>query len=101
MGGRNGFDFNERIGVDLVLCSSRKRLDFSVWIQINSIFVSGHRTRHDSGVGIEIELIYLIRSKLTFVWWIELDMVLVLLIEANMCFVRRSNELRFCVRAVK
>ena len=38
---------------------------FSVWIEINSVFVSGHRNRIDIRVGIEIDLISRMGSKLT------------------------------------
>ena len=37
---------------------------FSVWVEINSVFVS-ERNRLDIGVGIKIDLILVIRSKLT------------------------------------
>ena len=40
----------------------------SVRIEINSVFVSGHRNRLDIRVGIEVDLISLMRPKLTWFW---------------------------------
>ena len=44
----------------------RKSLVFCVWIEINSIFVSGHRNRLDIKVGIEIDWISVMGSRLTW-----------------------------------
>ena len=43
-----------------------KWLVFSVWIEINTAFVSGHRNRLDIRMGIEIDLISVMGSKLTW-----------------------------------
>ena len=59
-GDRNWLDFSVEIGIDLVFVWRSKMTCFSVWIEINSVFVSGHRTRLGIRVG----------SKLTwFQWW--------------------------------
>ena len=52
--------------LDWVLCSGRKRVVHSVRIEINCVLVSGHRNRLDIRVGIKIDLISVMRSKLTW-----------------------------------
>ena len=37
-----------------ILCGGRKTRGFSVWIEINLVFVWGHRNRLDFRVGIEL-----------------------------------------------
>ena len=51
-------------GINLVVCSGRKRLVFSVRIKINWVFVSGHRNRLDIRVGIKIDFISVMVLKL-------------------------------------
>ena len=43
--------------MDLVSVWRSKLSCFSVWIEINSVFVSGHRNRLDIKVGIESDLV--------------------------------------------
>ena len=60
------------------LCGSPKLLVFNVWIEINPVFVSGHRNGLGISVGIDIDLISAIRSKfLVFACGIEIHLVLV------------------------
>ena len=47
-------------------CSGRKQLVFSVSIEISSFSVSGHRNRLGIRVGIKLDLISVMRSKLTW-----------------------------------
>ena len=48
------------------LCSGRKWRVFSVLIEINWVFVSGHRNRLDIRVGVKIDFILVMGSKLTW-----------------------------------
>ena len=50
-------DFSLQIGIDLFLCSGRKRLVFDVWIEIGSVVVSEHRNSLDNGEEIEDDVI--------------------------------------------
>ena len=51
------------IRIDLMCVLRSKMTGFSVIIEINWVFVSGHRNRHDVRVGIEIDLISVMGSK--------------------------------------
>ena len=48
------------------LCSGRKRLVFSFRIEINWVYVSGHRNRPGIRVGTQIDLISVMGSTLTW-----------------------------------
>ena len=66
VGDRNRLDFSVGIGTELVLVWGRKSLRFSTWIEIHLVFVSGYRGVLGYGVRIEIDLVSVSRSKLTF-----------------------------------
>ena len=119
MGGRNWLDFS--VGVKLIwllcgcsklisfqcrdrnwngfqkMCGGRKWLVFSVWIEINSVFVSGHRNwldiRDRNGLdfsdGVEINLF--------FVCGIEIDLFLVWV--SKLMFLMRRSRLTFVLFA--
>ena len=57
-------------GVCMAYISTRagaaENVFFSVWIEVNSVFVSGHRNRLDITMWIEINLILVMGSKLTW-----------------------------------
>ena len=48
---------------------------FSVWIEMNSVFVSGHRNRVDVRVGIEIYMMSVMGSKLTCFLFAGLELI--------------------------
>ena len=56
--------FSVEIGIDLILCG-RNDL-FCFWIKKNSFLMPGHRHTLDIRVEIEIDLISVMRSKLTW-----------------------------------
>ena len=65
VGNRSWLDFS--VDPESTWCwyGGRKWLDFSLWIEINSAFVSEHRIRLDIRQGIEIDLISVKGSNLT------------------------------------
>ena len=58
-------DFSVGIGIDLFFVWRSKLLLFIAWMEITSVFVSGHRNRRDIKVEIEIDLSSVMSSKLT------------------------------------
>ena len=55
-----------RSGIIYFLCSGRKRLVFSVRIEIIWVLVSGHRNRLAIRAGIKVDLISVMGSKFTW-----------------------------------
>ena len=78
--------------LNLFLLCCRKWLVFSVWIEINSVFVSGHRNRLDIGLGIGIDLVSVMGSILTCFLCGDRNLKFT-------CLCRGQNWLCFCVRA--
>ena len=77
MGDGNWLDFSPGLGIDLIFVGAENDMDF-VWrsqkkygcvsIEMKLVFVSGRRDRLGIGVGIEIGLISVMGSKLTWFW---------------------------------
>ena len=78
------------------LCSGRKWLVFSVRIEINCFFVTGHSFRLDVRVGIKIDLISVI--SLVFMCGIEIDLVLASGSNLTCFLCGGQNRLWFCVQ---
>ena len=74
---------------------------FSLRIENNWVFVSRHRNRFDIRIGIRIELIAMMGSKLTRILLrgIEIDLVLASGSKLTCFLCGGQNRLRFCLRA--
>ena len=101
MSGQNWFDsvwgigtdfvFSVEIGIYLVFCGGRKWLDFSVWIETNSVFLKS----------IKIDLILEWGSKLTWFQWWDQKLLGFCVGDRNWLGVSLGFEIDFLVRGVE